>query len=146
MIIISEAKIDIGAALDGFAKANHEAGAVTSFTGQVRSEENQVSKLYLEAYPGVTQAGIEEALQDARKRWPLSGALVMHRTGTMSVGETIVFIATAAKHRRAAFEACDFLMDYLKTKAIFWKKQTTAAGSTWVEPRDEDYSDQKRWE
>ena len=131
--------------LAAFTKANADAGAITSFLGQVRNEEGRVSELYLESYPGVTEAGIKDAVSAAKKRWALTGVMIIHRTGAMGVGEPIVLVATAAKHRRAAFESCDYLMDYLKTEAVFWKRQKTADGTEWIEPRDEDYTDNKRW-
>lgn len=145
MIQISDTPFDPVAKLASFNTANSDAGAITSFLGQVRHEENSVHELYLESYPGVTEAGIADAVSKAKTRWKLMGVLVIHRIGAMRVGEPIVLVATAAKHRRAAFEACDYLMDYLKTEAIFWKRQTGADGSEWIEPRDEDYRDSNRW-
>ena len=81
----------------------------------------------------------------SRERWPISELCVVHRTGEMKPGETIVFVAAASAHRRAAFEAADFLMDYLKTKAVFWKREDTEKGPAWIEPREEDYKDASRW-
>lgn len=124
------------------------AGAIVSFSGIVRPQNaagERVTGLYLEAYSPMTERGIAAALADALDRWPLDGARIMHRIGEMAPGETIVFVATASAHRRAAFEAADFLMDFLKTRAVFWKKETGPAGSVWVEPRTEDYDDAERW-
>ena len=125
-----------------------DAGAIVSFSGIVRPENSTgdaVTGLYLQAYSPMTERGMTASLTEALKRWPLDGAMVLHRIGDMAPGDTIVFVATASAHRRAAFEAADFLMDYLKTQAVFWKKETTAAGSTWIEPRAEDYADAARW-
>ncbi|PHR92170.1 MAG: molybdenum cofactor biosynthesis protein MoaE [Robiginitomaculum sp.] len=145
MVIISATEFDPGAHLNSFMDASQNAGAIASFIGRVRGEHNEVESLYLESYADVTERGIENAESEARARWPLIDVLVIHRIGTMRSGDPIVLVATASEHRRSAFEACDFLMDYLKTEAIFWKKQTTKSGSEWVEPRAADYQDNKRW-
>lgn len=145
MIEISDRSFDPGDRLNKFTQASGNAGAIASFTGRVRGEQGAVDTLYLEAYPGVTEDGIKRAVLEARTRWALTNCLVIHRIGEMSPGDPIVMVATAAEHRREAFEACDFLMDYLKTDAMFWKKQTGPEGSEWVEPRDEDYKDRERW-
>ena len=136
---------DPTAKLAAFSKANSDAGAITSFLGQVRNEDGSVKELFLESYPDVTEAGIHDTLTKAKIRWTLTGAMVIHRIGAMGVGEPIVLVATASKHRRNAFEACDYLMDYLKTEAVFWKRQSGADGTKWIEPRAEDYKDNKRW-
>ena len=93
----------------------------------------------------MTERGIEKAMTEAEARWPLMAIKVIHRTGEMAPGEAIVFVATASAHRRAAFEAADFLMDYLKTEAVFWKKEATPEGEHWIEPRSQDYEDRARW-
>jgi len=144
-IEICDIPFDPTAKLKAFTKANNEAGAITSFLGQVRSEAGRVNELYLESYPGVTKAGIADAVEKAKARWPLTDILIIHRTGAMGVGEPIVLVATAAIHRRAAFMACDYLMDYLKTEAVFWKRQSGTDGTKWIEPRDADYKDNERW-
>ena len=148
MIRVSDDEIDAPEALGVFEHEMQNAGAIVSFTGQVRpqSSAGEVSTLFLQAYSPMTENGIQSALSEALRRWPLSGAHILHRTGEMRAGETIVFVATASKHRRAAFEAADFLMDYLKTEAVFWKKETTADGATWIEPRQDDYTDAARWQ
>lgn len=148
MIRVSEEVIDAPQALSVFEHEMRDAGAIVSFTGQVRpkSATGDVSTLFLQAYSPMTENGIENALANAQQRWPLAGAHILHRTGEMRAGETIVFVATASKHRRAAFEAADFLMDYLKTQAVFWKKETTADGAAWIEPRKDDYQDAARWQ
>ena len=99
----------------------------------------------LTAYSPLTENGIKAAVKAAETRWDLENVLVAHRTGDMFPGDTIVFVAAASKHRRAAFEAADFLMDYLKTEAVFWKKEITENGQAWIEPRAEDYIDKNRW-
>lgn len=124
-----------------------EAGAIVSFTGRVRAEAapNEVLHLHLQAYQPLTVQGIRQAADKALSRWSLVGLCVTHRVGDIGPGEAIVFVAAASRHRRSAFEAADFMMDYLKTEALFWKQQTTTSGHQWIEPRAEDYSDMKRW-
>ncbi len=147
MILISEAPIDATELLSTFEKETDDAGAIVTFSGQVRSSSSNgsVTSLTLQAYSPMTEEGIKVAVKEAMSRWSLSKTCVVHRIGEMATGETIVFVATASAHRRAAFEAADFLMDYLKTKAVFWKKEMTTSGETWIEPRQEDYHDAKRW-
>lgn len=147
--MISQDPIDPGAELTRFTEKNPQAGAIVSFTGQVRIDEHDgdaTRALFLQAYEPLTQDGIAQALSRAAENWPLDDAYVRHRTGHMPPGETIVFVAAAAKHRRDAFLAADFLMDYLKTDAFFWKKDIGAQGERWVEPRDADYKDAARWD
>ncbi|MEP6343614.1 MAG: molybdenum cofactor biosynthesis protein MoaE [Maricaulaceae bacterium] len=127
---------------------NPHSGAVVSFSGNVRmdKDDGNTCALILEAYHPVTSNGIAEAINTARSRWELDDVMVRHRTGSMKPGETIVFVAAAAKHRRDAFAATDFLMDYLKTEAFFWKKEVYENSEKWIEPRAQDYSDAKRWD
>lgn len=148
MILVSADEIDAAARLRAFEAEAGDAGAVVSFSGLVRPSSGQgdVKILHLQAYSPMTENGIEAAMAEAKDRWPLSNAVVVHRIGDMRPGETILFVATASKHRRAAFEAADFLMDYLKTKAVFWKREKTESTEVWIEPRDEDYADATRWE
>src|SRR5579872_5419030 len=117
--------------------ADGEAGAVASFTGHVRKEGN-LATLTLEHYPHMTEAEIARLVAEAGNRWPLTGVTVIHRVGTLKPGERIVLVAVASQHRHAAFAACEFLMDYLKTHAPFWKEETRAAGHHWVEHRAGD--------
>ena len=147
MLRVSPDPIDASAELRTFEAAAPQAGGIVTFSGQVRetAASGHVTSLYLQAYTPMTENGIKAAIADANARWTLEQTCVIHRTGAMLPGETIVFVATAAKHRRAAFEAADFLMDYLKTKAVFWKKEDTDTGSHWIEPREADYSDAGRW-
>jgi molybdopterin synthase catalytic subunit len=123
------------------------AGAIVSFTGLVRDagKMGMVKTLHLQGFDPLTERGIMAAADEAKTRWPLSALTIIHRTGDMVPGEPIVFVAAASAHRRAALEAVDFLMDYLKTEAIFWKKETTHSGACWIEPRPEDYTDRNRW-
>ena len=131
-----------------FTAVNPDAGAIVSFSGNVRvdKDEGKTCALVLEAYEPVTSNGIADAIETAQSRWILNDVIVRHRTGEMQPSETIVFVAAAAKHRRDAFSATDFLMDYLKTEAFFWKKEVFETGEKWIEPRAQDYSDAKRWD
>ncbi|GEK74088.1 MULTISPECIES: molybdopterin synthase catalytic subunit MoaE [Halomonas] len=123
-------------------------GAVVAFTGLVRdfNERPDVQALSLEHYPGMTEAALEAIVDEAESRWPLQGMRVIHRVGRLGPGDPIVLVVVASAHRRAAFEACDFIMDYLKTRAPFWKKEHTASGDYWVAERQTDHRDAKRWE
>lgn len=134
-------------ALRLFRNSRLQAGAIVSFTGQVRGGANgdDVVSLSLEHYPGFTEGKIAEIANEAATRWPLRGLTIIHRVGEMKPGEAIVFVATAADHRRAAFEAADFLMDYLKSEAPFWKRETTQKGEEWIEPHMQDQADKARW-
>jgi molybdopterin synthase catalytic subunit len=146
MIRLSSEPFEPGALLTAFASGRAETGAVATFTGIARAEQGRTDILELEAYPGFTEAQIAQIAEQARERWALDDLLIMHRIGKIAPGEPIVFVATASGHRRAAFEACDFLMDYLKSRAPFWKKEHGPDGARWIEPRDEDYADAARWD
>jgi molybdopterin synthase catalytic subunit len=146
MIRLVEAPFQPGELLAGFARGRRETGAVVSFTGLARAETGSVEALELEAYPGFTEAAIAEIAEAARARFSLHDLLVVHRVGSIAPGEAIVFVATAAAHRREAFEAADCLMDYLKSRAPFWKKSVGDGGARWIEPRDQDYQDAARWD
>lgn len=146
MIRLSTEPFEPGALLTRFAQGRSETGAVATFTGIARAEEGGTQILELEAYPGFTEAEIGKIADQARTRWALDDLLIVHRIGRIAPGEPIVFVATASGHRRAAFEACDFLMDYLKSRAPFWKKEHGPAGARWIEPRPEDYADAARWD
>jgi molybdopterin synthase catalytic subunit len=121
-------------------------GEVASFTGIARGEAGATTALELEAYPGFTESEIAKIAGAARERFGLADLMILHRVGRIAPGEPIVFVATAAAHRRAAFQACDFLMDYLKSRAPFWKKEHGPDGARWVEPRAEDHADVARWD
>lgn len=123
-------------------------GAVVSFTGLARPtgvEGRPVATLFLDVYPGMTEASIEGIARDALERFPVSAVSVVHRCGDIAPGEPIVFAAAAAPHRRAAFEAADYLMDRLKTDAAFWKREESAEETTWIEPTAFDRADRARW-
>lgn len=147
MILLTADPIDASACLEAFELGAPQSGAIVCFSGKVRSSSagEAVRKLHLQAYPPMTGPGIAQAVADACERWSLEAVSVVHRVGDVSPGETIVFVAAASKHRRAAFEAADYLMDFLKTRAVFWKKEVTDTGERWIEPRTEDYADVSRW-
>jgi len=135
-----------GAALDAFVAAHPGAGAVVSFTGHVRDEGGRLVALEIEHYPGMARRAIETQMAEARARWGLSGVQVIHRFGTIPAGGPIVMVATAAPHRAAAFEAAEFLMDHLKSRAPFWKREITPEGpGPWVEARATDEGALDRW-
>lgn len=143
-IAVQQADFDIGAELEQLAAAG-EAGALATFTGLVRADGG-VQALELEHYPGMTEHSIRAVVEEAARRWPLMGARVIHRIGYLPVGARIVLVAVASAHRGAAFEACEFIMDYLKTRAPFWKKAHTADGGHWVEARERDEAAAARWQ
>ncbi len=137
---------DPGALLGAFSRGRSETGAVVSFTGLARAGRGAVQRLVLEAYPGFTDVEIARMAEAAVERFSLQDVLVVHRTGEIAPGEAIVFVATAAAHRREAFEAADQLMDYLKSRAPFWKKERGPEGERWIEPTERDLKDADRWE
>ena len=145
MIRLTFEPFDPGALLTEFCRERTEVGAVATFTGLARAEAGATTILELEAYPGFTEAEIDKMAGRARARFGLLDVLILHRVGRITPGEPIVFVATAASHRRAAFEACDFLMDYLKSKAPFWKKEHGPDGERWIEPTAQDHADRERW-
>jgi len=144
---IASAVFDPAAELAHFTAACPHAGGVVSFLGQVRAEagESAVLELELRHYEPLTLAGMEELAAEAEARWQLDGLLLLHRVGVMGPGEPIVLVAAAARHRRDAFAAADFAMDHLKSRAWFWKRERTAQGWRWIEPRGEDHADLERW-
>ena len=146
MIRIADEPFEPGAELDRFARGDHGVGGVASFIGRVRSTgTSPIVSLTLEHYPGMTERLLTAIEEEARRRWQLLDSLVVHRVGRMGPGEPIVLVATAAAHRGAALEACAFLIDWLKTKAPFWKLETTAEGERWVEARAGDDAAAARW-
>jgi len=144
---IQEADFDIGAELAKLQGDRTDVGAIASFVGCVRghTKEDDISALTLEHYPGMTERAIEAMIVEAEARFAVQGALVIHRVGRLRPGERIVLVATMSPHRRDAFQACEFLMDYLKTHAPFWKKETTGQGERWVDARVEDDAALQRW-
>nr|WP_247711428.1 molybdenum cofactor biosynthesis protein MoaE [Qipengyuania gelatinilytica] len=137
--------MSVGEALAAFNAAHGEAGGVVSFLGKVRPEDN-VRALELTHYEPLTLPGMEELATTAASRFALDGALVWHRVGVMTPGEAIVLVATAARHRRDAFQAADYLMDHLKSAAWFWKRERRDDGWHWIEPRGQDHDDLARWQ
>ncbi|PTS87741.1 MULTISPECIES: molybdenum cofactor biosynthesis protein MoaE [unclassified Caulobacter] len=146
MITLTDQPFEPGAVLTAFCAGRAETGAVASFTGLARAEQGQAAALELEAYPGFTDAAIQAFAETARARFRLQDYRIVHRIGRIGPGEAIVFVATAAGHRREAFEACDFLMDWLKSRAPFWKKEHGPGGARWIEPTDRDRTDASRWD
>ena len=142
-IKIQAEDFDVGAELDTLTEGS-DAGAVCSFTGHVR-REGDLTALTLEHYPHMTEAEITRLVAEAGARWPLTGVTVIHRVGSLKPGDRIVLVAVASQHRHAAFQACEFLMDYLKTHAPFWKEEARADGHHWVEHRHSDDDAAKRW-
>ncbi len=136
---------DAGAELNGFAQGRSDVGAIVSFTGVVRDVDGGLREMQVEHYPGMTEAAIAGIVAQACERWSLADALVIHRHGPLAVGAPIMMVATAAAHRVAAFEAADFLMDYLKSRAPFWKKEVTVNGAEWVAAKDADEDALNRW-
>ena len=147
MIRILETPFDPTAEITAFNRRTGASGAVVTFLGAVRAEagDNKVTALELEHFPGVTEKSIADIVQEARERWPVSDIEIIHRVGRLAPGEPIVLVCVAADHRREAFEAADLLMDYLKTEAMFWKKEIRSDGEDWIEPRAADYEDAARW-
>ncbi|MEO4049080.1 molybdopterin synthase catalytic subunit MoaE [Pseudomonas sp. CAU 1711] len=136
-----------GAELDALHAANLGIGAVAGFVGYVRdfNDGQDVRGMFLEHYPGMTEKALEQIAAEAAERWPLLRVEILHRVGRLEPGEPIVFVGTASAHRQAAFDACNFVMDYLKTRAPFWKKEDTADGARWVEGRASDQNAAERW-
>ncbi|MBJ7484651.1 molybdenum cofactor biosynthesis protein MoaE [Brevundimonas sp.] len=147
MIRVQNEAIDPGALLAGFCRGRTDVGGVVSFTGLTRGATDgaAVSRLSLEAYPGYTEKVVAELEAETRARFQVIDVLVAHRWGDLEVGQAIVFVAVAAEHRRDAFQAADFLMDQLKTRAPFWKKETGPDGTRWIEARAQDHADTARW-
>lgn len=145
-IRVQSAPFDAGDELNTFAaRCPDNTGAQVSFTGVVRDDTGTLTALEIEHYPGMTTKAITAIAEQARARWDLGAVLVIHRHGPLAVGAPIMMVATAARHRVAAFEAAEFLMDYLKSRAPFWKREITADGAAWVDARDEDESALDRW-
>jgi len=139
---------DVSAEMLALRKRNPKIGAVASFVGVVRdlNDGDSVSTLTLEHYPGMTEKSLEAIVQQAKERWDIYDALIVHRVGTMRPLDQIVLVIVTSAHRGESFEACEFLMDYLKTRAPFWKKEVTPEGERWVDARSSDDVAAKRWE
>jgi molybdopterin synthase catalytic subunit len=147
MVRVQAESFDLAQELARFGQGRTDIGAVASFTGLVRDthEGERILAMTLEHYPGMTERELELIEAEARNRWPLDDCLVIHRYGRLLPGEPIVLVAAASAHRGAAFDACAFLMDWLKTKAPFWKLEETSSGTHWVEARESDDAAAARW-
>jgi molybdopterin synthase catalytic subunit len=154
VIKVQREDFDVGAELDRLAAGNPRIGGIASFIGLVRDMSpigaagsgDRVSALTLEHYPGMTEKKLAEIELEAHRRWPLDASLIIHRHGRLEPGERIVLVATASPHREAALAACNFLIDWLKTDAPFWKSEETPQGKRWVEARAEDAAAVRRWQ
>jgi molybdopterin synthase catalytic subunit len=146
-IRIQEADFDVAQEISALTKGRTDIGAVVSFSGICRGSENDepIAALTLEHYPDMAEAEIARHAETALSRWPLTGVSVIHRVGRIVPGENIVLVLTASAHRQAAFAAAEFLMDYLKANAPFWKREESAAGTSWVEARHHDDDAAARW-
>jgi molybdopterin synthase catalytic subunit len=146
-IRIQEADFDIAGEIAALTKNRTDTGAVVTFSGVCRGAEGgaTIAALTLEHYPGMAETEIARHAETAASRWPLTGLTVIHRVGRIQPGENIVLVVTASVHRRAAFEAAEFLMDYLKAHAPFWKREESAAGTSWVDAREHDDAAAGRW-
>ncbi|ABV94836.1 molybdopterin-converting factor subunit 2 [Dinoroseobacter shibae DFL 12 = DSM 16493] len=143
---VQQAPFALGAELDSFAAGRTDMGAIVSFTGVVRDvATGDLDVMEIEHYPGMTERAIGKIVDEAKARWSLGDALVIHRYGRMGPGDRIMMVATAAPHRVDAFAAAEFLMDYLKSRAPFWKKEISGAGASWVAATDEDEAALTRW-
>ncbi len=146
-IRIQEADFDVGQEISALTKGRTDIGAVVSFSGICRGSEagETIAALTLEHYPGMAEAEIARHAATAMSRWPLSGLTIVHRVGRIAPGENIVLVLTASQHRQAAFQAAEFLMDYLKANAPFWKREESAGGTNWVDARHHDDDAAARW-
>jgi molybdopterin synthase catalytic subunit len=144
---VQHKSFDVGQLTADLHARNPRVGAVVNFIGYVRDLNigQSVSELFLEHYPGMTEKALEQIAEEARERWPLQGVEIVHRVGALAISEPIVFVGVSSKHRHMAFEACAFIMDVLKTRAPFWKRESTAQGSHWVEARKSDQNAALRW-
>ena len=147
MIRVQREDFDVGAEMAALTAGNHAVGGLAVFVGLVRdvAGEAALGAMTLEHYPGMTEKMLERIEAEVNQRWPLEASLIVHRTGRLEPGERIVLVAAASRHRQAAFEACQFLIDWLKTKAPFWKLEETEDGPKWVEARGSDDQATERW-
>lgn len=147
VVTVQETPIDTAGELAAFQQACRNSGGIATFIGQVRGDYDgeRIHAMTLEHYPGMTEKKLAEIAEQARNRWALEGVRIVHRYGRMLPGEHIVFAATAAPHRHSAFAACEFLMDWLKTCAPFWKLEETDSGERWVEAKTSDDDAAARW-
>ena len=146
-IRIQQADFDVAKEIAALSKGRTDVGAVVTFSGVCRGSENgePIAALTLEHYPGMAEAEIGRHADEALSRWPLKSLTIIHRFGRIAPGDNIVLVVTASSHRQAAFEAAEFLMDYLKTNAPFWKREESEKGTSWIEARDHDDDAAARW-
>jgi molybdopterin synthase catalytic subunit len=146
-IRIQEADFDVAREIAALSGGRTDIGAVVTFSGLCRGSESgePIAALHLEHYPGMAEAEIGRHADEAMARWPLTGLTIIHRVGRITPGENIVLVVTSSAHRQAAFEAAEFLMDYLKASAPFWKSEESAKGTSWIEARDRDDAAAARW-
>lgn len=147
MISVQTQAFDVADEYRSLVQGDVDVGAAVFFVGRVRNHNQgrAVTGLTLEHYPGMTENALEQIVQEARQRWPLGRVRVVHRVGTLALGEDIVFVGVTSSHREASFEAAQFVMDYLKNRAPFWKREETPDGSTWVDAQDKDQQAMTRW-
>lgn len=145
-VSVQKEDFDIGVEIDALKAGNLGIGAIVTFSGTVRDLDGTLTSMTLEHYPGMTEAELVRISEDAEARWPLLGTRIIHRYGKLAPADNIVLVITLSAHRQAAFEAAAFLMDFLKSRAPFWKKETTAGGAHWVDARDTDDDAIKRWQ
>jgi len=145
-VVVQDAPFDLGKESEDFARGHRDMGAIVTFTGVVRDlPDDPLKVMEIEHYPGMTQAALSEMAQSAMARFSLGDVLIIHRFGALVPGDRIMMVATAAPHRKDAFAAADFLMDYLKSRAPFWKREVTAQSADWVASKAEDEAALKRW-
>lgn len=147
LINVQEADFNIQDEYNAMRTANQEDGAIVFFTGLVRdfNQGNDVTGLFLEHYPAMTEKALENIVQQAKDRWPINRVRLVHRVGQLYLADQIVFVAVSSEHREAAFDGCRFIMDYLKNQAPFWKKETTTKGDVWVEALEKDQIAMRKW-
>ena len=148
LIAVQQHDFDIAHEYQMMRDENQQDGAIVFFSGLVRdfNQGNAVTGLFLEHYPGMTEKALEKITVQARERWPINRIRLIHRIGQLGLGDQIVFVAVSSKHREAAFDACRFIMDYLKNQAPFWKKETTTQGDVWVESLEKDKTAMNKWD
>ena len=147
IVRVQSADFDVGRELEALTAGRHDVGAVASFVGLVRdaNDGQSIRAMTLEHYPGMTERALEDICREAHARWDLLDTLVIHRVGALEPGDRIVLVGVSSAHRGEAFAACEFIMDYLKARAPFWKREETPAGARWVEARESDEQAAKDW-
>ena len=145
MIRVQQEDFDVGTEIATLKAGRSDIGAIVAFIGTVRDQSGAVEEMMIEHYPGMTEAELERIEKEACARWPLQASLIVHRYGTLHPSDNIVLVLTASEHREAAFRAAEFLMDYLKTRAPFWKRESGPQGSRWVEADSRDQAARDRW-